>query len=85
MFASKLKKNLLASWVAQSVKHLTLDLSLVHDLTVCEIESGIRLCTDSTEPAWILSLPCFLPSPCEGAHMCVCMGSLTLHKQINKL
>ena len=30
-------------WVAQLVKHLTLGLSLGHDLTVCEFEPHIRL------------------------------------------
>ena len=45
-----------AIWVAQSVKHLTLDCGSGHDLLGCESEPRIRLCTDSVEPAWILSL-----------------------------
>ena len=51
------------AWVAQSVKHLTLDFSSGHDLTVHEIEPRVGLCTDRVEPAWILSLPLFLPLP----------------------
>ena len=39
------------TWVAQSVKHLTLDFGLGHDLTVCEFESHIRFWADSAEPA----------------------------------
>ena len=38
--------------MAQSVKHLTLDFGSGHDLTVPEIEPCIRLCADSSEPAW---------------------------------
>ena len=37
--------------LGSSVKHLTLDFSSDHDLTVCEIESHISLCTNSVEPA----------------------------------
>ena len=40
------------SWVAQSIEHQTLDYSLGCDLTVCDMESRIRLCAVSTEPAW---------------------------------
>ena len=36
-------------WVAQSVKHPTLDFSSGHDLTVCELELRIGLCADSVE------------------------------------
>ena len=49
--------------VAQSVKHLTLGFSSGHDLEVHEFEPRIRLCTDSVEPAWDLSLPLSLPFP----------------------
>ena len=46
------------AWVAQSVKHLTLDLSPDHDLRVCEIEPHIGLCAHIADPAWdCLSLP----------------------------
>ena len=39
------------SWVAQSVKHLTLDFSSGHDLTVREFKLHLGLCGDSTEHA----------------------------------
>ena len=49
-------------WVAQSVKHLTLDLGSGHDLTVCVFEPLNKLCSDSTEPAWdSLSPLCLSP------------------------
>ena len=40
------------TWVAQLVKHQTLDFSSGHDFTVHEIESCVRLCTDNAGPAW---------------------------------
>ena len=40
------------AWVAQSVKHLTLDFSSDHDLTVAEFRPLIGLYTDSVEPSW---------------------------------
>ena len=40
------------AWLAQSVKHPTLDFGSCHDLTVREFEPCIGLCTDSTGPAW---------------------------------
>ena len=40
------------AWVAQSVKHLTLDFGFGHDLMDCEFEPCVRLWADSTEPAW---------------------------------
>ena len=36
--------------MAQLVKHLTVDLSSGHDLTVREFEPHVGLCTDSSEP-----------------------------------
>ena len=52
------------TWVAQSVKRLTLDLGSGHDLAACELEPCIRLRADSSEPAWdSLSFP-LCPSPC---------------------
>ena len=53
------------AWVAQLVKHPTLDFGLGHDFMVHEFEPCIGLCADSVEPAWdsfslSLSLP---PSP----------------------
>ena len=46
------------TWVAQSVKCLTLDFRFGHDLMVLEIKPCVGLCADSTEPAWdsLLSL-----------------------------
>ena len=61
-----LKCNLWGAWVAQLVKHLTLDISSGHDLTVGETEALIRLCADSVEPTWdslSLSLSLSLPLP----------------------
>ena len=56
------------TWVAQSIKRLTLDFGSGHDLTVCETGPRVGVCTDSSEPAWdipslslSLSLPLSLP------------------------
>ena len=50
------------AWVAQSVKHLTLDLGSGHDFSSREIEPHVRLFTDSVEPTWdLLSPPLSLP------------------------
>ena len=49
--------------MVQSVKHLTLGVGSGHDLMVPGMEPRVGLCTDSTEPAWILSLPLSLPLP----------------------
>ena len=38
--------------MAQSVKHLTLDIGSGHDLSVCGIKPCLRLRAGSTEPAW---------------------------------
>ena len=55
----------MGAWVAQLVKHLTLDfVGSGHDLMLCEIEPHVRFHTDSTEPAWD-SLPFSLPIPCS--------------------
>ena len=52
------------AWVAQSVKHPSLDLSSGHDLMVREFEPRIRLCADSAEPAWDSLTPSLsAPSP----------------------
>ena len=49
-------------WVAQLVKHPTLDFGSGHDLAVHEIKPCIRLCADSVEPAWdSLSPPLSVP------------------------
>ena len=58
----KIKGGLLDG-VAQSVKHLTLGFSSRHDLTVCGFEPHIRLCADSTEPAWDSVSLSLCPSP----------------------
>ena len=40
------------AWVAQSVKHLTVDLGSGHDVTVARgMEPHVRLSDDSVEPA----------------------------------
>ena len=44
-------RSLWGTWVAQSVKCSTLDLSSGHDVTVCEIEPHVRLWADSIVPA----------------------------------
>ena len=49
------------TWVAQLVKRPTLDIGSCHDLTVCEIEPCIGLCTDSIGFCLSLSL---CPTPC---------------------
>ena len=48
------------AWVAQLVKHPTLDLGPGHDLTVGEFEPRIRLCTISD---WHSVSPSLCPSP----------------------
>ena len=57
------------TWVAQSVKHPTLNLGSGGDLMVCEFEPHVKLCADGAEPAWD-SLSLFLcPSPtCTCSH-----------------
>ena len=40
-----------SAWVAQSVKHPTLDFGSGHDLTVRESKPCVGLCADGTEPA----------------------------------
>ena len=53
-------------WVAQLVKHPTLDFGSGHHPTVCEFETHVGLHADSTEPAWdSLSLPLSLPLLCS--------------------
>ena len=39
------------TWVAQSVKHPTLDFGSDHDLTVSELELHAGLCAVGTKPA----------------------------------
>ena len=49
------------TWVSQSVECPTLDFSSGQDLTVPRFEPCIRLCADSTEPAWDSPLSLLLP------------------------
>ena len=56
-------ETLRATWVAQSVKCLTLDFGLGHDLMVCGIEPHVRLRPDNTEPAWDSLSLSFCPFP----------------------
>ena len=53
--------------MAPSVKRWTLGFSSSRNLTVCEFEPNIGLCTDSTGPAWD-SLPPSLSAPPLLAH-----------------
>ena len=48
--------------MAQQVKHPTLGFDSGHDLMVHGIEPCVRLCADSTEPAWD-SLPSLSAPP----------------------
>ena len=48
--------------MAQLFRHPTLDFGSGHDLTICEFEPCVVLCTDSVEPAWD-SLPPSLSAP----------------------
>ena len=61
----------------QLVNGLTLDFSSSNDLTVREIEPHVRLCADSTEPAW----DSLSPSP---SLLLSCSHILFLSLQINK-
>ena len=49
------------TWVAQLIKHQTLDFGSGHDLKVCEFEPRVGLCADSVEPSEILPLSLPLP------------------------
>ena len=58
VFSVQRKSMVWGAWVAQSLKHPTLNLGSGRDLTVHGIEPRVGLCTDSVEPAWDpLSLP----------------------------
>ena len=49
--------------MVQSVKPLTRDFGLGHDLTVHDFEPHVGLCTDSVKPVWdSLSPSLFAPS-----------------------
>ena len=65
------KSNFWGTWMAQSVKHLTLGLGASHDLMVYEFKPHIGLCTGSGEPTQdSLSLPLFLPLPALSLSLC---------------
>ena len=49
------------TWVAQPVKHQTLDFGC-QDLAVCEIKPRVRLHTGGKEPAWDSLFPSLLLS-----------------------
>ena len=51
------------TWVAQSVKHLTLDFSSGQELVVYEFKPQIGLPDNGVEPAWDSLSPCLYPSP----------------------
>ena len=46
------KTKVKGAWVAQLVTHPTLDFGSGHDFVVHGFEPCVRLCADSTEPAW---------------------------------
>ena len=63
-YSAEMSEKSWGAWVAQSVKHLTLDLGSGHDLTIREVKPHIGLCADSAGPAWdSLSLSLSLPFP----------------------
>ena len=56
------------AWVAHLVERPPLDFGAGRDFTVCDFESRIGLCADSTEPAWDSlspSLSLLLPHLCS--------------------
>ena len=64
--------------MAQSVKHLTLNFSSGHDLTVCEIEACHGFCADSKELLGILSVSL------SASPLCVLSLSLKINKKRKK-
>ena len=69
--------------MVQSVKLATLDFSSGHDLTVCEFESHVGVCTDSSEAAWSSLSPSLCPSPAR-AHSLSLSLCESLSLKINK-
>ena len=49
------------AWIAQLVRHPTIDFSSGHELTVREFQPHVGLCADSVESAWDSLSLC--PSP----------------------
>ena len=69
----------MGSWVGESVKHLTLNFGLGHDLMVCEFEPHIRVCVGSSEP-----LGFFLPLSLCPLPLLVLSLSLKIENNLKK-
>ena len=67
--------------MAQSVKLLTSRFASGHDLTVCEIEPHVKICTDSVESAWDSLSPSLSGPPLL---TCACFLFLSQNKLKNK-
>ena len=67
------------TWVAQSVKHQTLDFGSGHDLMVHEMEPHLGLCADSMELA-LDSLSPAISVPPHCVHVDVCTFYLSQNK-----
>ena len=79
-FAGFQNKMRWGAWVAQSLKHLTLDFGRGHDLS-CEIQPHIRLCIEGRVCLILSSLPVSLPLPPCHSHTCGHTLSLFLCKK----
>ena len=84
-YSAEMSEKSWGAWVAQSVKHLTLDLGSGHDLTACETEPlpPIWLCADGRKPAWdslTFSAPLLLTFMCMLARSRSLSLSLSLSK-----
>ena len=67
-------QDLRGAWVAQSVKHQTLEFGSGHDLMVHGLEAHIPLCTDSEEPAWDSLFLSLSLSLLHSFSLCVCLS-----------
>ena len=65
------------TWVAQSVKHPTLDLGSGHDLTVCGFKPHIRSVLTVWSLLGILSFPLSLPLPTYTQALSLSQNKLT--------
>ena len=73
-------------WVAQSVKHLTLDVGSGRDLMVHEFKPHMGLCADGRESAWDYVSPSLsAPPPLVRMPAHAYALSLSLSVKINKL
>ena len=52
MKKNEIKNTIQGTWVAQLVKHPSLDFGSGHDLMVPEIKPHFGFCADSAEPTW---------------------------------